>query len=87
MPHHLDALDVVVRESTRLVSEQRQFLDGVRSTQEANAAAKAAEAAQARAARAAAKAAAPVAPAPAPAKGKVVIPCPLFPSVNRSHSP
>ena len=71
MPHHLDALDVVVRESTRLVSEQRQFRDGVRSTQEAKAAAKVAEAAQARAARAAAKAAAPVAaPAPAPAKGK-----------------
>ena len=33
MPHHLDALDVVVRESTRLVSEQRQFRDGVRSAQ------------------------------------------------------
>ena len=33
MPHRLDALDVAVRESTRPVSERRQFRDGVRSTQ------------------------------------------------------
>ena len=33
MPHRLDALGVAVRESTRLVSERRQFRDGVRATQ------------------------------------------------------
>ena len=29
MPHRLDALDVAVRESTRLVSERRQFRDAI----------------------------------------------------------
>ena len=33
MPHRLDPLDVAVRESTCLVSERRQFRDGVRATQ------------------------------------------------------
>jgi ATPase subunit of ABC transporter with duplicated ATPase domains len=37
MPHRLDGADVAVRESTRLVSERRQFCDGVRPTQEAEA--------------------------------------------------
>ena len=34
MPRRLDALFMIIRESTRLVSERRQFRDGVRSTQE-----------------------------------------------------
>ena len=33
MPHRVDAVDVAVRESTRLVSERTPFRDGVRSTQ------------------------------------------------------
>ena len=33
MPRRLDAVDVAVRDSTRLVDVQRQFRDGVRATQ------------------------------------------------------